>query len=319
MISTMAKIKVKWAAKTDIGRIRKINQDNLAALGSEEISSRAEALFVLADGMGGRAGGETASRLAVDAVVETVQRQLAQHREKHTREGLGDIVHAALIAANTSVWGRGRQDRTLKGMGTTCVITLVNDGIAAIGNAGDSRVYLLRDKKLVPLTHDHVLLHSSSPVDADASTNSRSRFHNTITRAVGFGAELDPDVALLPLEERDALLLCSDGLTNTVREEEIARLLGEGGDPRETCEKLIATANRNGGEDNISVIVMHYGDIPEDASQPVNLTPAESSLAPSAMDHTPETAQHRYWWWFFGASVLVLIAGAVWSITGHHF
>ena len=145
----------------------------------------------------------------MDAAAKSVRRQLAEQAGELTQDVLCDVVHAALIAANGEVWQTGREDPELKGMGTTCVLALVRDDMAAVGSAGDSRVYLLRDDKLVPVTNDHVLLHSAIPGETDASEPSKSRFHSTITRAIGFGAVVEPDVTFLKLHDRDILLLCS--------------------------------------------------------------------------------------------------------------
>jgi serine/threonine protein phosphatase PrpC len=208
----------------------------------------------------------------------------------------------------------------LKGMGTTCVGALVRDGVAAIANVGDSRVYLLRDGTLAPLTHDHVSLHNSAPGETDVSEIPRSRFHNTITRAIGFGRALDPDVALLTLIEGDLLLLCSDGLTNTVEEDAIARLLRDQADPRQACDRLVAAAIENGGDDNISVIVMHYGQYHGTTSM---LAPADSAAAPQHVradsEHKVGLPRHKSPWWLLGILLLALIAGAAVLHLLHRF
>ena len=311
---------MNWALKTDIGRVRKMNQDSLAALGSEALQDRAGGLFVLADGMGGRVGGEIASRLAVDAVKDTTPRHLLSNDRASTREGLGDAVHAALLAANTAVWQQGRNDRTLKGMGTTCVMALVRDDLAAIGNAGDSRVYMLRDSKLILLTHDHVLLHNASSGEQGPSATPHNRFHNTITRAIGFGAALEPDVTLLQLREGDVLLLCSDGLTNTMTEGEIARVLIENADPQNACDRLVDAANNNGGVDNISVIVMRYGDVrmSESPAAMKRQSTAPDFLRPAA-EHLPVAKRSHYLWWIVGSLAATLLAGVAFMLYHHRF
>src|SRR5205085_94191 len=166
-----------------------------------------------------------------------------------------------LCAANGEVRKEARSTRELRGMGTTCVAALIRDRMAAIGNVGDSRAYLLRDGKMRQVTEDHSLVqeHIRSG-DLSEEEAQVSRYRNVITRAIGISDDVEPDVDIVNLQDGDLLLICTDGLTNMVREAQIARVLIEEPDPQSACERLVKTANANGGVDNITTIVIQNGE-----------------------------------------------------------
>src|SRR5688500_4069274 len=144
--------------KTDQGRSRKANQDSYSVLDRPELGGLADGLFVVADGMGGRAGGEIASRVTVETVPKVVREVLVEDKRLEPAERMRNAVHEALLAANEAVFGQAKANPELRGMGTTCVAVLVKDDLAVVGNIGDSRVYLLREGGFRPLTHDHSLV-----------------------------------------------------------------------------------------------------------------------------------------------------------------
>ena len=146
-------------------------------------------------------------------------------------------------------------------MGTTCVAAILHDGVLTVGNAGDSRAYLLREGKLRQITEDHsqvwqeVLAGKMTREEAQ-----KSKFRNAITKSIGLGGEVDADIKEFDLIEGDTLLLCSDGLTTEVGDQDIADILASAANAQAACERLTDAALRKGGSDNITVVVLRYGD-----------------------------------------------------------
>ncbi len=258
--------KLTFGHKTATGRTRKTNQDSYAVVSREDLGGLADGLFVVADGMGGRAGGEIASRVTVETVPKVVLDVLSEDKHLEPPERMRSAVHEALLAANEAVFGQAKANPELRGMGTTCVAVLVHGDKAAVGNIGDSRVYLLRDGGFRPLTHDHSLVAQHLLAGELTEEEARgSRYRNIITRAIGIAEAVEPDVELVRLHSGDTLLLCSDGLTNMLTDTEIARILARGDDPEVTCNHLVGSANAAGGLDNITAVVLRYGSfIPVD-------------------------------------------------------
>jgi len=277
---------LSYGHKTDVGRQRKNNQDSLAVIAADGLDHRVDGLFVVADGMGGYAGGEIASRVTVETVPAVVREVLAEHNGHVNDEALVEAVREALDAANDAVRKQARANPELRGMGTTCVAALVRDGVAAVANIGDSRAYLLRDGGLIQLTQDHSLVQEHVRAgDLTAEEARASRFRNVITRAIGIADSVEPDMDLVELREGDTLLLCSDGLTTMVDDQEIAYMLSTCADPQETCEKLVNAANKYGGADNITAVVVRHGQF-----TPLDLPPPprddeESAYLPLAEDY----------------------------------
>jgi PPM family protein phosphatase len=237
-----------------------MNQDSMAVLSAEELDCKLDGLYVVADGMGGKAGGEIASRVTVEIVPAVVEEILSEQTEPLGTQLLADALREALEAANEAVYTQARANPELRGMGTTCVAAIVRGSQAIIGNVGDSRIYLLRDRRLTQLTSDHSLVQEhvrSGELTAEQARG--SRFKNVITRAIGIASAVDPDVDLVELQPGDTLLLCSDGLTNMVSEGSIAHILGTFEDLDECCRRLVDQAKKNGGIDNITTVVVRHG------------------------------------------------------------
>jgi PPM family protein phosphatase len=223
-------------ALSDPGRRRRRNEDAYVV---------SPPLFAVADGMGGAQAGELASRLAVEAMGEEP-------------EGRGEERLSTLIReANRRVFARSHEDASASGMGTTMTAAIVgDDGTVTIGHVGDSRAYRLRDDQLEQLTEDHSLVaelvRSGRLSAAEAETHPQ---RSVITRALGTDPEVAVDVFTVQGEAGDLFLLCSDGLTTMVEDEDIRRTLAESRDDLEAAAReLVARANRGGGEDNITVI-----------------------------------------------------------------
>lgn len=228
-------MRVVVAAATDIGQVRDGNEDTYVV---------EEPLFALADGMGGHRGGEVASRIAI----ETLERLFA------TGEGtLPEIVREA----NRAVFERSMSDRSVSGMGTTLTAAVLEGDHVRLAHVGDSRAYLLRDGALRRLTIDHTLVdrmvRSGEITAAEADVHPHK---NVLTRALGTDQEVDVDERSVTLEEGDRLLLCSDGLTGMVTEDQIQAILEASPAPQSAAERLVRAANRAGGVDNISVVVL---------------------------------------------------------------
>jgi PPM family protein phosphatase len=236
-------------ARTSTGRVRTGNEDAFGFLPGDGI-------YVVCDGMGGAAGGEIASRLAVDTVL---------HRMA-AGDGAGsnarDRIHEAIAEANRIVLERADREPGLYGMGTTLVALMVGPapepGKALIAHAGDSRCYLFRRGKLSLCTHDHSLVDEQMRLGTMTREEAeRSPFRSVITRAIGTQETVSEEILEMDTEPGDLFLLCTDGLTREVPEEEIARVLGIGNDLQRAVELLVDQANEAGGRDNVTCLLVH--------------------------------------------------------------
>jgi PPM family protein phosphatase len=235
---------------------REHNEDSF--LVNEELG-----LYVVCDGMGGHAGGETASRLAV----QTVEKELISVRLRtddpfaggaaSDDKRLADALQEAIEGACSVVFRTSRNQPELQGMGTTCIALLLHGDAAIVGHVGDSRAYLVREGGIRQLTEDHSLVNEqvrAGLLTPDEAKHSRLR--NIITRSVGFEEDVVVDVAGFESRPGDRFLLCSDGLSNLVETEEIRITLASERDPTEVCKSLVGLANERGGDDNVTVIAV---------------------------------------------------------------
>jgi protein phosphatase len=237
----------KAAARTSTGRVRSSNEDAFGL--------RLEhGIYIVCDGMGGAAGGEIASRMAADVVLE---RMSAEPGELSRREQL----HEAIAEANRLVLERAEREPGLYGMGTTLVALLLGAdagaGPALVAHAGDSRCYLLRGGELKRVTQDHSLVDEQIRLGTmTAEEAARSPFRSVITRAIGTQPSVTEDVLKMEVAQGDVFLLCSDGLTREVDEDVIARVLGAGDDLERAAQTLVDAANEAGGRDNVTAVVV---------------------------------------------------------------
>jgi PPM family protein phosphatase len=219
-------------------------------------------LFVVADGMGGRAGGETASALAIDSVetfmLETLK-WFFQFKGKEEDKVLAEF-HSALGQANARVLTEAAKHPKLRGMGTTLTLAYSLNNLLFVAHVGDSRCYLCRQGILYRLTRDHTLVQDMVRAGAlRAEEVAQHRLSHVITNVVGGeSAEVKVEVHKVQLEAGDAVLLCSDGLTDMLPDEEIARILQAEIDPEPACRRLVGRANEEGGKDNITVMLARY-------------------------------------------------------------
>ena len=237
---------MKTYSVTDIGQKRKMNQDYVYC--NEGAVGMLPNLFIVADGMGGHNAGDFASRYAVETIVGEVKASF----EKNPTIILGK----AIDKANACIRQKAGGDKTLMGMGTTIVIATCIGKYLEVANVGDSRLYLVNDR-IEQVTIDHSLVEEMiqrGGIDRRSARNHPDK--NIITRALGARNTIEADFFNLELEAGDIVLLCSDGLTNMVEDEDIRRVLKSGRDLKERAETLVQMANDNGGKDNISVIII---------------------------------------------------------------
>lgn len=233
-------------AITDIGQKRQLNQDFIYL--SETPIGNLPNVFIVADGMGGHNAGDYASRYAVETVVEEIGASFEKNPVK--------ILDKAIEKANRRIRELAREEAAYNGMGTTMVVATCMGKYLEVANVGDSRLYVVGDT-IEQITQDHSLVEEMvrmGGIDRASARNHPDK--NIITRAIGARDYIEADFFNLELQQRDMVLLCSDGLTNMVDDETIHQILTGDGSLRERAEELVRTANHNGGKDNISVIVI---------------------------------------------------------------
>ena len=250
--------RVSSAAATHPGMRREGNEDAFCARSDL-------GLYVVADGMGGHAAGEVASRLAVDVIeafiADTCDADLNRTWPFAYNKALslaGNRLKASFRLANRRIGAAMAADDALRGMATTVAAVLVADGPPTIAHIGDSRVYLWRGGRLQPLTQDHSWV--GEQVRAGVLTEADARRHpwrNVVTRAIAGGEDPDADVSDVEVAVGDRLLICSDGLSTVVAPERLTAIFAEGRPLEDTCTALIEAANEAGGPDNITVLVLN--------------------------------------------------------------
>lgn len=237
---------IKSFSVTDIGRKRKLNQDFVYS--SDEPVGNLPNVYIVADGMGGHRAGDYASK----CTVETMVREIRSCFEKSPIR----ILSKAIRIANDQVRRKAREDESLFGMGTTVVAATCLGKYLQVANVGDSRLYIINEE-IRQITRDHSLVEEMvrmGGLDREAARNHPDK--NIITRAIGARDTIEIDFFHEELKSGDIVLMCSDGLTNMLEDEEIGRILKSQGTIEERAEKLVEEANSNGGKDNIAVIII---------------------------------------------------------------
>lgn len=238
---------MKTFSITDIGQRREMNQDYVYT--SEKPVGNLPNLFIVADGMGGHNAGDYASKYTVETIVDVAS------KSKLT-EPIA-ILDEAIQTANRMLIDRANENPQMKGMGTTVVALTILDSHLVIANVGDSRLYVV-NQEIQQITRDHSLVEEMVRLgELDKEIAREHPDKNIITRAIGAVAEVDIDFFEVDVEQGDCILMCSDGLTNMIEDEDIRAIIMSQRDVAEQAEKLVDTANRNGGRDNITVIVIH--------------------------------------------------------------
>jgi len=255
----MSASKISCEALTDVGRKRKGNEDCHTVNPEQN-------LYVVADGMGGHAAGEVASRIAVDAIEEFVV-LTAGNEEITWPFGLdetisydGNRLKTAIRHANGKVLEATRESAELEGMATTVAAILVDADVANLAHVGDSRIYRWNEGEMTLLTSDHSWVNEQIQTGVISPEQARSHpLRNVVTRALGGRADLLVDVQALTMTPGDVLLICSDGLTTMIPDDDIAAILDRAdGDVAKAARELVDEANDRGGEDNITVVLLKY-------------------------------------------------------------
>ena len=280
----MAKqLRLDVAQLTDVGRKREHNEDNMAYVipKDPQVMAAKGALFIVADGMGGHAAGEVASEIAVDTVSNA-----------YYQDDSNDVTSSLLQAirrANAAIHQRAAENMLRSGMGTTCVAAVLRGNMAYIANVGDSRAYLVRNRQAKQISQDHSWVYEQ--VRAGLLTEDQARTHaqrNVITRSLGTQVEVEVDVFHEQLQEGDTLILCSDGLSGLVSDDELQRIVDQFM-PQESVYHMVERANENGGPDNITAIVMRVQEVgvePPGVRYPVRVGGREIGDATS-IDESP--------------------------------
>ena len=244
-------MRLKVGAATSTGRVRPINEDAF-------LTQADHGLFVVCDGMGGAASGEVASKLAVDTIGASLDGAApnggGSQFNLRTMQ-LGD----AIRKANLAIIDRAREAEHA-GMGTTVVGAWVDENVVSIGHVGDSRAYLSNASGFESLTSDHSLVEAQVQAGLLKREESlQSEHQNVLLRALGRDPNVEVDLAEVPVANGDRLMLCTDGLTRMVRDNELAAALDRfKGDPQAACDHLIEAANNGGGPDNITVVIVEF-------------------------------------------------------------
>ncbi len=216
-------------------------------------------VFIVADGMGGHAAGEVASEMAVQIIARGLDGILGK-----TDTDAAQIMSNAIIQSNAEIYQRTMDEPEKRGMGTTATAMVINGNRFILGQVGDSRAYVYRETQLAQVTKDHSYVQEQ--VDAGNLTPEQARTHpysNVITRCVGANADVIPDIYLGTVETEDVILLASDGLTGMLEDQELLAILEEAEAPAKTVDNLVSEANRRGGLDNITVIVVRIDKVEE--------------------------------------------------------
>jgi serine/threonine protein phosphatase PrpC len=255
-------VRIDAGASSDVGRLRTGNEDGFI------VDDRLE-LYAVADGMGGHNAGEIASATALEALRAAV--------------ASGKALDAAIVLANSAIFDKAATDRELTGMGTTLTaVAILGESTFLIGHVGDSRAYRIRDGGLEQLTEDHSLVEELvregrlSPAEAEVHPR-----RSVITRALGIDPNVEVDLYTLDARTGDRLIVCSDGLTTMVRDDDVLRIGELDADPRDAADRLVDAANEAGGEDNITVLIIDVLEAPPPAP------PDPEALAAAPESRTP--------------------------------
>ena len=285
---------------THVGMVREVNQDSFCALLAPNAPLGADALLAVADGMGGHAAGDVASRLAIQQLVASLS--APSGNSAGDASGNEDRLREAVALGNSKVF-QASEKPEYHGMGTTMTAALITGDTANLVQVGDSRAYLLRDGEFKQITRDHNWV--AEQVAAGALTPEEAKTHprrNVLTRAVGTGPGVDMDSGAVTLKDGDVLLLCSDGLHGLVRDEEMARVINEQ-EPQQACQTLVEMANAAGGTDNSTVIVARVGS--------TVMTPGERQAAAERLSKT--TAHFGPKRRGSGTKALLVLTSPVWG------
>ncbi len=236
---------------TDNGLSRECNQDSLFVSKLDELP-----LFIVADGMGGHNAGEIASGIAV----ETIKEKFVELRETlHSKEKIANAIKESVLEANKKIYLKALTTPECSGMGTTLTMSYIFHNKVYIGHIGDSRAYYISDKAIKQLTEDDSLVNElikNGSITVDEAISHPQR--NVITKALGTSIDIEVDIQAVKYKEGDLLIICSDGLSNMVKEDKIFDVIKSEEDISLACESLVELAKKNGGTDNITLIIIKF-------------------------------------------------------------
>lgn len=264
---------------TDKGLKRQANEDNLLAMPSR-------GLFIVADGVGGRRGGQTASRTVTEVFEKVFNGPQPLASSDLPMEDLRKLVQETIDLCNQKIYTEAEMNQDLEGMATTIVLAAVKDSRAIIAHVGDSRVYRCDARGLVRLTEDHSEVNEA--VRQGWLTPEQAETHprrNVISRAIGADSEVEPEIIEIQVDETTTLLLCSDGITRHIRDDQLERLLRSGNHPQTVCETFKQLCYNEGAEDNLTAIIVDFGErgyVDEQTRPMRSLSPAVSAASVSA-------------------------------------
>lgn len=241
---------MKVFAKSDIGKARDMNEDFFYISNDNDYLK----LYILADGMGGYNGGEIASRLATASVKGYIESNF--DKIEHTKEAIPELIKSAIEYANMVVYEKAKENEELVNMGTTLEVCLIYNNKAFIGHIGDSRIYRIRKDIIRKLTEDHSYVQelvNDGTITKEEAINHPKK--NMLMKALGCTPYVEPDVTVKGFLKDDIIVMCSDGLTNMVNEEDIYTIITQ--DIKNSSDMLINKANELGGYDNITVVVIY--------------------------------------------------------------
>ncbi|MBF0565977.1 MAG: Stp1/IreP family PP2C-type Ser/Thr phosphatase [Nitrospirae bacterium] len=249
-------MKVVISGSTDIGQRRSRNEDSFCI--DENVG-----LLVVADGVGGAASGEVASKMAADVIRDYVRKENDQSKPLHSQyrqefSHATNLLGSAVKFANMAIYEASNSDPKLNGMATTIVAAILRGDRLSITHAGDSRLYLMRGNNIEQLTDDHSLI--AEQIRKGILTKEEAKevgMRNVITRSLGFTPDVEVDLDEMTVYDGDILLLCSDGLYTMVPESSMLNTAKSSNDPNEVCRRLIDFANKKGGRDNITVVIAY--------------------------------------------------------------
>jgi protein phosphatase len=293
-MTTNTRLRAVAAGLSDVGLQRDHNEDSLVIVGED-------GPFVVADGMGGHRAGDVASRLATEAIAEQFR---SSSREPVDQDGRfsdeENLLLSSIRLANRRILERSMRSRDLQGMGTTVVCALFHaaQNRMIVAHVGDSRAYRLRDRFLTQLTRDHSLFNDYLTAMPDLSEEQRSELpRNVITRALGMQEDIAVDLQSDEAQPGDVYVLCSDGLSGMLEDEDIIDVLSSNSDLEESCRLLVRRANENGGEDNVTALLVRVepwdGNYDDGATLPrrgTNTIPIPGGAETSALEDTPPAA-----------------------------
>ncbi len=237
---------IRYSTGTDKGKVRDRNEDNNIVIDCDSYK-----VFAVADGMGGMDFGDLASSIAM----ECMKKELSDcQKQSFNKSEMKKLFVRIFNLINSEIIKECIEKKSVTGMGTTLSVCILVNDVIYIGHMGDSRIYIVREGKAIQITKDHSYVEEL--IDSGRITREQAKSHpnrNIITRALGLDREIDVDTDTFELMEDDAVVLCTDGLTNAVEDQEIVKMVIEADGPDEAVQKLILKANERGGRDNITV------------------------------------------------------------------